>query len=291
MDFGDQRTSGVDDAQLTLRGPIPFAGRHPVRAENDALPFRDLFERIDKDGALAFEGLEHEAVVHYLMAHIERSSVGAQRAAYRLNGAVHTGAKSARFGQDYFFNRCFAGKHNYSLIYQCWPIGQYRVNETLMSETALDNALSVQFGWMRRLAADPDFAAFEIFFLPHRNDFLEPIDREAARLEGFRAMRSRDRNRHRGFADRNEADAMLDRDAHDFETLARLAHQFSHLTERHRFVGLILQMQYAAPRVAVAGGASKGHRRASRRICDGALQSFDFDWFAANRHWPDPRFG
>ena len=196
MDLGYQRTSGIDDTQLTLGRSIPFAGRHPVRAENDALPFRNLFERIDKDGALTFEGLEHEAVVHYLMAHIERSSVGAQRAAYRLNGAVHTGAKSARFGQDYFFNRCFAGKHNYSLIYQCWPIGQYRVNETWSFRTALDDDSSVQFRWVRSLAADPDLAAFEILLLPHGNDFLEPIDGESARLEGFRAMRSRDRNSH-----------------------------------------------------------------------------------------------
>jgi hypothetical protein len=54
--------------------------------------------------------------MYYLMAHVERPSIGAQRAAYRLNGAIHAGAKSTRLGQDYFFNRCFAGEHNYCLI-------------------------------------------------------------------------------------------------------------------------------------------------------------------------------
>ena len=76
---------------------------------------------------------------------------------------------------------------------------------------------------MRGLAADPDFAAFEIFLLPDRHDFLQPIDREAARLEGLGAMGRRDRNRDRRLADLDDADAMSDRDARDFPSCAGLA--------------------------------------------------------------------
>ncbi len=30
--------------------------------------------------------------------------------------------------------------------------------------------------WMGGLASHPDFAAFEMFLLPNRNDFLDPVD-------------------------------------------------------------------------------------------------------------------
>jgi len=38
------------------------------------------------------------------------------------------------------------------------------------------------------LAADPYFAAFEVFFFPDGDDFFQAIDCESARLKRFRAM-------------------------------------------------------------------------------------------------------
>src|SRR5208282_1156954 len=83
--------------------------------------------------------------------------------------------------------------------------------------------------WMRGLAADPYLAAFEMLFFPNRYDFLQPIDREPARLERFCAMRRRDRKRHRRLAYFDDADAMRDRDAHDFPSRASLYGELAHL--------------------------------------------------------------
>jgi hypothetical protein len=80
-----------------------------MSTEDDAVAFWHLIEGIDEDRALAFERLEHEAVVNYLMTHEERPPIGAQSASHRLDGAVDSGAKSARLSENYFFNRCFGG--------------------------------------------------------------------------------------------------------------------------------------------------------------------------------------
>jgi hypothetical protein len=50
-------------------------------------------------------------------------------------------------------------------------------------------ATLVEPGWVRGLAADPYFAAFEMLFFPDGDDFLQAIDREAAGLKGLGAMR------------------------------------------------------------------------------------------------------
>ena len=111
MDLGDERAGGVDNAQLAVFGAVPFAGRDAMRAENDALAGRHLVEALDKNRAFAFQRLEHEAVVNDLMAHIERASVGAQRAADGLDGTIDAGAKAARLSQDDFLDGSFAQRH------------------------------------------------------------------------------------------------------------------------------------------------------------------------------------
>ncbi len=111
MNLGDERAGGVDNAQLAVLGAVPFAGRDPMSAEDDALAGGHLVEALDKNRAFLFQRLEHEAVVHDLMAHVERASVGAQRAADSLDGTIDAGAKSARLSQDDFFNRSFAQRH------------------------------------------------------------------------------------------------------------------------------------------------------------------------------------
>ena len=111
MDLGDERAGGVDNPQFAILGAVPFAGRDAMSAENDALAGGHLVEALDKNRALAFQRLEHEAVVHDLMAHVERASVGAQRAADGLDGTIDAGAKSARLSQDNFFDRSNAQRH------------------------------------------------------------------------------------------------------------------------------------------------------------------------------------
>src|SRR5271154_1892555 len=100
--------------------------------------------------------------------------------------------------------------------------------------------MGMECGRMRGLASDPDFTALEMFFFPDRYDFLEPVNREAAGVEGFPAMGRRHRDRHRDFADFHHADTMLDRDPHDAETLACFIGKLAYLAQRHRLVGLVL---------------------------------------------------
>src|SRR5258708_38553024 len=117
-------------------------------------------------------------------------------------------------------------------------------------------------GRMRGLAADPHFAALEVFLLPDRHDFLQPIDREAAGLEGFCAMRRRDRDRYRGLADIDQADAMAYGDTHDLPSLARLAREPAHLAERHRLAGLVLPGGPISARIVGSRGPGKRERLA-----------------------------
>ena len=105
MDFGDQRAGRVDHAQIALAGAVPFAGRNSVSAEDHALAAGNFIKALDENRALGLKRFEHEAVVNYLMAHEERTREGAQRAADRLDRAIHAGAKAARFREDYFFDR------------------------------------------------------------------------------------------------------------------------------------------------------------------------------------------
>ena len=108
---------------VAILGAIPFAGRDAMGAEDDALAGRDLVEALDKNRALVFQRLEHEAVVHDLMAHVERAPVGAQRAADGLDGTIDAGAKAARLSQNDFFYRSFAQRHASFVTVNC-PAGQ-----------------------------------------------------------------------------------------------------------------------------------------------------------------------
>src|SRR5262249_49324974 len=110
---------------------------------------------------------------------------------------------------------------------------------------------------MRSLTADPHLAAFEMFFLPNRHDFLEAIDRKAAGLEGFRAMRRRYCNRHRGLPDLDHSDSMRHRDAGDFPSTAGLLGELANLRKRHRLVGFVFEAQDLAADVVLAGGSDE----------------------------------
>ena len=53
---------------------------------------------------------------------------------------------------------------------------------------------------MGRLASHPNFATLEMFFLPNRDDFLKPVNSEAASLESLGAVGGGDRDSNRNLA-------------------------------------------------------------------------------------------
>ena len=97
-------TGRVDDPQAAILGAIPFTGRHSVSTEDHALSRRHLVQILDEDGSFLLERLEHETVVYYLVAHVEGTPVGPQRAAHGLDRAVYARTKAARLGKNYLID-------------------------------------------------------------------------------------------------------------------------------------------------------------------------------------------
>src|SRR6266851_5386935 len=120
----------------------------------------------------------------------------------------------------------FEGVHTSHNINRAKPASVYRgrcgtsqrFHVLSLRKTKL-TTLRMKLRRMRRLASDPHLTALEVFLLPDRHDFLEPVDRKSACLERLRAMRRRDRDRNRRLADIDESDSMLNRDAHNLPTL------------------------------------------------------------------------
>ena len=77
-------------------------------AENHTLAFGNLGEGFDENRALLFQGLQHETVVHYLMANVKRTPISAQGAADRLDRAIDTRTKPTGLGKNNFFNHSLA---------------------------------------------------------------------------------------------------------------------------------------------------------------------------------------
>jgi hypothetical protein len=61
-----------------------------------------LVELVDEDGAFGFESLDDVAIVHDLVAHIDRPSVALDGTLDDLDGALDAGAEAARTGEQDF---------------------------------------------------------------------------------------------------------------------------------------------------------------------------------------------
>ena len=96
VDLGHQRTGGVNHAQAALHAVLADFGRNPVRAVNDALAIGDFVLAVDKDRALAAQFVHHKAVVDDLLAHVDGRPERLESDADNINGANHSGTKSAR---------------------------------------------------------------------------------------------------------------------------------------------------------------------------------------------------
>jgi len=95
VNFGDQRASGIDDAQAAALAVFADFGRDAVSAVNDALAVGNFVLAIDEDGALAAEFVNHKAVVYDLFADVDGRPESFEGDADNVNGANDAGAEAA----------------------------------------------------------------------------------------------------------------------------------------------------------------------------------------------------
>ena len=101
VNLGDQRAGGIDLEHVARRGGSRHRLRHAMGGKDDGpVAIGDFVELLDEDGALGLEIVDHEPVVHDLVAHIDRRAIERQGPLDDVDGAHHAGAEAARRGQQ-----------------------------------------------------------------------------------------------------------------------------------------------------------------------------------------------
>src|SRR5205814_6735868 len=93
-------------ARLRLR---PHRLRHAVRAEHDGCAAGNFVELLDEHRALALQIIDDEAVMHDLVAHVDRRAELRERLLDDCDCPIDAGAESARIGEKNLHHESFAG--------------------------------------------------------------------------------------------------------------------------------------------------------------------------------------
>src|SRR5690606_4013570 len=104
VNLGDQRTGGVEIKQVAVARIGRHGFRHAMGRKHDgamAMLHRDFTKFLDEDGAPLLQAFNHIAVVHDLVAHIDRSPVLLQRKHNDLDRPIHTRTKAPRPTKTY----------------------------------------------------------------------------------------------------------------------------------------------------------------------------------------------
>ena len=98
--LGHQRAGRVEHLQAARLGLAPHRLRHAVRAEDHGAAGGHLVQLLDEHRALGAQVVDHEPVVHDLVAHVDRRAELRERALDDRDGAVDAGAEAARIGEQ-----------------------------------------------------------------------------------------------------------------------------------------------------------------------------------------------
>ena len=90
---------------LVKRGLVLDRLRDPVRAEDHGGAVGDLLELLDEHRALLAQVLDHPAVVHHLVAHVDGRAEHGECALDDLDRAVDAGAEAAWVGEENIHGR------------------------------------------------------------------------------------------------------------------------------------------------------------------------------------------
>ena len=100
VNLGDQRTGGIDRAQMAGRRVLVHRGGDAVGREDDHLALGHLVLLLDENRTALGEFLDHVLVVDDLLAHVNRRAVEIEGALDRLYGPVNARAIAARGGEQ-----------------------------------------------------------------------------------------------------------------------------------------------------------------------------------------------
>src|SRR2546422_2671468 len=105
VDFGDERTGGVNDVQTLGLSLRPDFGRDSVRAEDDGGAVRNLAELVHENHALGNKRIDDVLVVDDLLPHVDGFRKKIEGHIDNVNGPLHPGAKPSRLREQHFFDR------------------------------------------------------------------------------------------------------------------------------------------------------------------------------------------
>ena len=98
MHLRDQRAGRVDDRQPAVGRALLDRAGDAVRAEDRDAALRDLVDLVDEMRPFGAQPLDDVAVVHDLVADIDRRAIFFERALDDLDRAFDPGAETARLG-------------------------------------------------------------------------------------------------------------------------------------------------------------------------------------------------
>ena len=108
MHLGDQWAGCVEYCQAAFVGFLANLLRYPVGTEDHGAAVGDLAQFVDEHCAAFTQALHHEAVVHDLVAHVDRRAEGIERALDDLDRAVDAAQKPRGLARSIFIQDCRA---------------------------------------------------------------------------------------------------------------------------------------------------------------------------------------
>src|SRR5262249_4835192 len=102
VNFGDERTGGINGPQFTQRRCGPDLRRDPMGAIKHGCAFRNLFDAIDEYHAFLSKALDDRAVVADLVIGIDRRAIELNSPIEAINGHHDAGTEPTRIGEDHF---------------------------------------------------------------------------------------------------------------------------------------------------------------------------------------------
>ena len=98
--LGHQRAGRIEHPQAAFAAGLAHGLGNTMRGEYHGRVVRDLVEFVDEDGTGLGQAVHDEAVVDDFVAHVDGRAEQVQRPLDDLDGPVHTGAESARIGEQ-----------------------------------------------------------------------------------------------------------------------------------------------------------------------------------------------